>query len=176
MELKIKHYVEYLHEPNSHIGMGFTARVLSPGSHQTTINLNSLAPGRWVIDFKIIIIKLILRIDTWSISCDIALGRMPQNPFRDKSTLVQVMAWCRQATSHYLDQCWLRSMTPHVVTRPQWVNTASPRNSILCLAIYSIYKMCHVISLENYVVWVAEQAWPFVIRIITKSFPREEEL
>ena len=24
----------------------------------------------------------------------------------DKSTLVQVMAWCRQATSHYLSQCW----------------------------------------------------------------------
>ena len=24
----------------------------------------------------------------------------------DKSTLVQVMTWCRQATSHYLSQCW----------------------------------------------------------------------
>ena len=23
-----------------------------------------------------------------------------------RSTLVQVMAWCRQATSHYLSQCW----------------------------------------------------------------------
>ena len=29
----------------------------------------------------------------------------------DKSTLVQVMAWCRQATSHYLSQCWPRSMS-----------------------------------------------------------------
>ena len=27
----------------------------------------------------------------------------------DKSTLVQVMAWCRQATCHYLSQCWTRS-------------------------------------------------------------------
>ena len=25
-------------------------------------------------------------------------------------TLVQVMAWCRQATSHYLSHCWPRSM------------------------------------------------------------------
>ena len=25
---------------------------------------------------------------------------------RTKSTLVQVMAWCRQAPSHYLNQCW----------------------------------------------------------------------
>ena len=39
----------------------------------------------------------------------------------DKSTLFQVMAWCRQATSHYLNQCWPRSMSPYGVTRPQWV-------------------------------------------------------
>ena len=53
----------------------------------------------------------------------------------DQSSLVQVMAWCRQATSHYLShgatyyitpclsQCWPRSLSPYVVTRPQWVNT-----------------------------------------------------
>ena len=41
----------------------------------------------------------------------------------DQSTLVQVMAWCRQATSHYLSQCWPRSLSPYDITRPQWVNT-----------------------------------------------------
>ena len=40
----------------------------------------------------------------------------------DMSTLVQVMAWCCQATSHYLSQCWPRSMSPYGVTRPQWVD------------------------------------------------------
>ena len=40
----------------------------------------------------------------------------------DKSTLVPVMAWCRQATSHYLSQCWPSSMSPYGFTRPQWVN------------------------------------------------------
>ena len=39
----------------------------------------------------------------------------------DQSTLVQVMAWCHQATSHYLNHCWPRSPTPYVITRPQWV-------------------------------------------------------
>ena len=39
----------------------------------------------------------------------------------DKSTLGQVMAWCRQATSHHLTQCWPRSMPPYGFTRPQWV-------------------------------------------------------
>ena len=40
--------------------------------------------------------------------------------------MVQVMAWCRQATSHYLSQCWPRSMSPNGVTRPQWVTTPWP--------------------------------------------------
>ena len=34
------------------------------------------------------------------------------------STLVQVMAWCRQATSHYLSQCWPSFLSPYGVTRP----------------------------------------------------------
>ena len=37
----------------------------------------------------------------------------------DESTSVQVMAWCRQATRHYLSQCWPRSLLPYGVTRPQ---------------------------------------------------------
>ena len=40
----------------------------------------------------------------------------------DQSTLVQVMAWCRQAPSHYLSQWWPRSLLPYGVTRPQWVD------------------------------------------------------
>ena len=43
-----------------------------------------------------------LRIKFESTSCEIPLRWMSQNTFDDKSTLVQVMAWCRQATSHYL--------------------------------------------------------------------------
>ena len=40
----------------------------------------------------------------------------------NKSTLVRVMALCRQATSHCLSQCWPRSLPPYGVTSPQWVN------------------------------------------------------
>ena len=32
------------------------------------------------------------------------------------------MAWCHLAPSHYLSQCWPRSMLPYGGTRPQWVN------------------------------------------------------
>ena len=39
----------------------------------------------------------------------------------DMSTVVQVMAWCHQTPSHYLNQCWPRSSLPYGVTRPQLV-------------------------------------------------------
>ena len=47
---------------------------------------------------------------------------MSVNPIDDKSKLVQVMSWCRQATRYYLSQCWPRSRTLYTLTRPQWTN------------------------------------------------------
>ena len=87
------------------------------------VALNSLAPGGFENIFQNVFFKLISWIDTLSNSCETALRSMPQNPSNDKSTLVQVMAWCRQAASHYLSQCCPRSLSPYGVTRPQWVNT-----------------------------------------------------
>ena len=86
--------------------------------------LNSLAPGRFQWNFRWVMFKLILVTDGWGISRKIALRWMPLD-LTDKSTLVQVMAWCPQATSHYL-QCWPRSMSPYGITRPQWVNYRNP--------------------------------------------------
>ena len=86
------------------------------------ICINSLAPGRFQFNFRQVIFKLILMNGGWGISYEIALRWMPLDLTDDKSTLVQVMAWCRQATSHYLSQCWLRSMSPIGVIRPQSVN------------------------------------------------------
>ena len=84
--------------------------------------LNSLAPGRFEWNFMLMIFKLISVIGGWGISCEIALRWMPLALTDDKSTLVQVMAWCHQAPSHYLSQCGARSLSPYGVTRPQWVN------------------------------------------------------
>ena len=66
--------------------------------------------------------QVISVIGGWVISSEIAFRWMPLVLTDDKSTLVQVMAWCRQATSHYLSQCWPRSLSPYGVTRPQWVS------------------------------------------------------
>ena len=41
------------------------------------------------------------------------------------------MAWCLQATSHYLNQCWLKSLPPYGVTRPQRIKKNI--NCLFCL-------------------------------------------
>ena len=65
---------------------------------------------------------LILMIDSWDIFCEISLRWMSLDLADDKSTLVQIMAWCCQAASH----CRLIYMSSYGVTRPQWVNALAP--------------------------------------------------
>ena len=48
-----------------------------------------------------------------------------------RSTLVQVMAWCRQAPSHHLNQCWF------LINEIRWLSheinfTVSTRATIMC--------------------------------------------
>ena len=66
-------------------------------------------------------VRVVLLIGIFISSHDNVLQWMPQDLTDNKSTLVQVMAWCHQAKSHYLSQCWLSPSSPHGVTRPQWV-------------------------------------------------------
>ena len=63
---------------------------------------NSLAPGKFEWMFRWVMFKVILLMDGWGIYCKIALRWMSLGLTVDKSKLVQVMAWCCQAVSHYL--------------------------------------------------------------------------
>ena len=71
--------------------------------------------------FRQEISKLILVIDCRGIPCEIALRWMSLDLTDEKSTLVHSMAWCCQAASHYLNQCWPGSVMPYGVIWPQWV-------------------------------------------------------
>ena len=66
--------------------------------------INSKTPGKFELNFRYVIFKRILVIDGCGISCELALIWMPLDFTDDQSILVQVMAWCRQATSHYLSR------------------------------------------------------------------------
>ena len=60
-----------------------------------------------------------LQYSIWGTCYEIALR--PKNLTNEMSILVQVRAWFYQATCHYLNQCWSRSMSPYGITRAQWV-------------------------------------------------------
>ena len=93
---------------------------MMPKQNMILNRINSLTPERCGSNFESVISEhIMLRI--WVLA-EIIRRWMPQNTFDDKSKLVQVMAWCCQATSHYLSQCWLTSMSPNKFTRPQLFN------------------------------------------------------
>ena len=94
-----------------------------------------VGPGRFEWNFREMIFKLILQIDGWGIHCEITLRRMSLDLTDDKSTLVQVMTWRHQATSHYLSQCWSRSLLPYGGSRPQWVKICQRwKSDVFCLS------------------------------------------
>ena len=106
------------------------------------------------------------------------LSWMSLNLTGDKSTLVQVMAWCRQATSHYLKHCWHRSMSPYGVTRPQYVkcctSNADKTNSYMHIK-YAVKNVAAKVQMpwtnrqnskskqipSNYTVWAKLHGWHF---------------
>ena len=69
-------------------------------------------------------------IDIWSVSYEKTFGWMSRDITDDKSTLVQVMVWCRQAPNHYLNQSRPKSTSPYCVTGPQCVNHSVLKASI----------------------------------------------
>ena len=84
-----------------------TTKPLSPDNIFNSLHPPS--PERCGCNLKWIIFKIISKIDI--IPVKLTSGGKPRILTDDKSILVQVMAWCHQATSHFLNQCWLRSMT-----------------------------------------------------------------
>ena len=84
--------------------------------------LSSLSYGRFEGNFIKVNFKLVLMIDGSGISVEIDFRLILLDLTNDNSTLVQVMAWCRQATSRYLSQWRPCSTSPYGVTRRQWVN------------------------------------------------------
>ena len=81
---------------------------------------NSLAHWRCGRNFTNAFFKVILQIDISNTSRKSGLEWVPRKP-NNRSTLVQVMVWFRQAPSHYLSLQWCKNLSPYGVTRPQWV-------------------------------------------------------
>ena len=100
-------------------------------------------------DFRSTVFKVIMHNSSLSTHCEIVPRWMPQNLTKGKSTLDHVMAWCHQARSRYLSQCWPRSVLPYDVTRSQWVN--------------HVYPLCHDIVMLS-TLWALCEGKPLVPR------------
>ena len=74
---------------------------------------------------------------------------MPRDCIDDKSTLVHGMAWCRQATSHYLNKCWPRFMASYGVTH----NELMGPGTVLNPPHPSKHSMCQDIIYMIFVAW-----------------------
>ena len=77
-------------------------------------------PGSLEIKIKFSISTIQVIYNFQGISCEIAFMWISLNLVDDKSMLV--MAWCCQAASHYLSQCWPRSVLPYGITSTHWVH------------------------------------------------------
>ena len=97
-------------------------------------HFNSLTPERFGYDYKNVIFSLALQTGIFRSFYDNVIRWMPQDLTDDKSTLVQVMAWCRQATSYYLSQCWPRSMLTQIYADPDLCHHMHAGDSLRFLA------------------------------------------
>ena len=115
--------------------------------HVSIKGVHSLASGRFAWNIRWLIFKLILVIDWCGISCETAIKWLSLDLNYHKSALGQVMAWRRQATSHYLSQCWPRAMSPYGVNCPQWVE--QPCSHIFCPYTHFFHRKWHIIHLPK---------------------------
>ena len=118
--------------------------------------LISLAPGIWM-KFKKGIIET--NLSNWWLMY--FLRNCPQMNATgladDKSALVHVMACCLMATSHYMNQCWPRFMSPYGITRPHKGASISKDWQCHCM-INNMYRLTTKIHQTLYY-WLTNQWW-----------------
>ena len=121
------------------------------------LNLNSLAPKGYSCDFKNVISE-------HSLLLQIALRWMRGDVIDDCLTLVQVVVWCRQTTSHCLSQClprfeavkcsWLpcpsliKALT-HSALNPEYSTSSIVSWVTPCLLTSSGHKLCWIYTITG---------------------------
>ena len=96
-------------EPRSLAAKGFCHVCPEYVGFRTTIAY-SFIPERCNNNLKSVYSEHMLETKSRSSSCEIALRWVPYNTLDDRFILIQVMAWCRQETRHYVSKCWYSSM------------------------------------------------------------------
>ena len=90
--------------------------------HYKVLGLTHWALGNVAVILEVKFSNSLYGMIYWTFALKLAWRWIPQNLINKESTLIQVMTWCHQTTSHYLSHCWLWSMSSYGVTSAHWVN------------------------------------------------------
>ena len=82
---------------------------------------NSLGPGICGSNIKSKSFKLIIQNISLGIRCDIVLKGMPHHLTDRQSILIQVMAWCSQATSPFWPKIYVCITVKQIDVTPLWL-------------------------------------------------------
>ena len=133
--------------------------------------VNSLAPGACGSNVKSMIFKFIIQ----NSGMRITFRWMPHNLINEKSTLVQVMAWCSEATSHYLIQCWPNSLLLFCINRPQWVklgHVMTARHYYFLNTLNPEQNGCHFAD-DIFKCNILNEKFRILIKILLKLVPKD---
>ena len=110
------------------------------------LNESTHCPGICGSNFKCVIPEHILQIKLMN-TCEIAPRWILLNTFDDQSSLIQVMAWCRQETSHCLIQFW--SDLSHYMSSLGY-NELTHWYSALLTSAYAVDTLCVTFIIRNH--------------------------
>ena len=149
-------------------------------SREWAMALNSSAPGTSGCYCKNASFNLVSLISIFRSSRKNAIRWMPQNCTDGKSTLVQVMAWCHQATSHYLSWCWPRYMSPYGVNRLQWFNHLCKKHFLafnFCPVYFTIifFRLWFNSLLPTDIIW-HEASWSTLVQVMAYHMLKYETI
>ena len=85
----------------------FSQWQMGPTKSNSTLNVNTLRLTQNGCHFADDVLKCIFLNENVWITIGISLKFVQNDPINNMTALVQIMAWCEQVTSHYLNQWWL---------------------------------------------------------------------
>ena len=98
---------------------------------------------------------------------EVSLTKLPSDKCHYTLLMISQHWFSLTAPSHYLSQCWSRSLSPNGVTRPQWVNNV--RHGWCCY-IYILMKFLWDVEVTS-ACWGQPSVLPVMINPLT-HWPR----
>ena len=103
----------------------------------------------WKDFLRVDLLRSFYDLTSWASHVKLISGEWHRTPLiLSQHQLFQIMAWCREATTHYLSQCWHRSMSPYGALGITELNQSHPRRSRSLFRVFPRWR--NSVLLERY--------------------------